>query len=254
MKVRHLRRRRASPPPRRARRDGLRALSRARAPGGPPVRGAPGARTPRTGRELLAADRVAVGRIRRYRRPGAGLPLAYRVYAVAWRSRASSSSSALGGWQRPERRPRAVAVVVDGAALPALPVVVQSSERSAISLNHLPILAAVLVCPPVVAPALGGLLAAIDNRAYGRYVVLVQRRRLRPGRGRGRRHRARGVGARPAERRRRGRLVLRRRRRRGRGLLRRQPPAGERDDRAQVRRAARWRSGGGACSRWWAPT
>ena len=99
------------------------------------------------------------------------LPLGYRVYAVALALAGAAVVVVLGALEVPEPDPALVAVVLTGL-LCLHPRVVQSSERSAISLNHLPILAAVLVCPPVVAPALGGLLAAIDNRAYGRYVVL----------------------------------------------------------------------------------
>ncbi|HTI34193.1 MAG TPA: hypothetical protein VL422_10990, partial [Miltoncostaea sp.] len=98
------------------------------------------------------------------------LPLAYRRYAAALGAAGVVVVVALAFTGLPTVDPALVAVVLTGA-LCLHPRVVQSSERSAISLNHLPILAAVLVCPPVVAPALGGLLAAIDNRAYGRYVV-----------------------------------------------------------------------------------
>jgi putative nucleotidyltransferase with HDIG domain len=64
-----------------------------------------------------------------------------------------------------------IAVVAAGA-FSTLPWAVQSRERTAISLNHLPILAGVLVCSPVVAPAMAGILAAIDNRAFGRWMAV----------------------------------------------------------------------------------
>jgi putative nucleotidyltransferase with HDIG domain len=99
------------------------------------------------------------------------LPLGYRTYAVALAVAGLAAVAALAALEVPEPDPALAAVVLSGL-LCLHPRVVQSSERSAISLNHLPILAAVLVCPPVVAPALGAVLAAIDNRAYGRYVVL----------------------------------------------------------------------------------
>ncbi|HTI34207.1 MAG TPA: HD domain-containing phosphohydrolase [Miltoncostaea sp.] len=98
------------------------------------------------------------------------LPRGYRRYAAALAVAGVVVVAALAFVETPTVDPALVAVVLTGL-LCLHPRVVQSSERSAISLNHLPILAAVLVCPPVVAPALGGLLAAIDNRAYGRYVV-----------------------------------------------------------------------------------
>ena len=100
-----------------------------------------------------------------------GLPLGYRVYAVGLAIAGSLAVLGLLIVDPPGLDAPLVVVVVAGVAC-LLPVVVQSSERSAISLNHLPILAAVLVCAPVVAPALGGVLAAIDNRRYGRYVIL----------------------------------------------------------------------------------
>ena len=100
-----------------------------------------------------------------------GLPLGYRVYAVGLAIAGSLAVLGLLIVDPPGLDAPLVVVVVAGVAC-LLPVVVQSSERSAISLNHLPILAAVLVCAPVVAPALGGALAAIDNRRYGRYVIL----------------------------------------------------------------------------------
>jgi putative nucleotidyltransferase with HDIG domain len=78
-----------------------------------------------------------------------------------------AAMAALGGL----RLDAALAAVVGAGALTLLPWAVQSGERSAISLNHLPILAAVFVCSPAVAPALAGTLAAIDNRAYGRWVI-----------------------------------------------------------------------------------
>ena len=62
--------------------------------------------------------------------------------------------------------------VVGVAALTVLPWAVQGGERMAVTLNHLPILAAVFLCSPVVAPLLAGALAAIDNRAFGRAVVI----------------------------------------------------------------------------------
>jgi putative nucleotidyltransferase with HDIG domain len=62
--------------------------------------------------------------------------------------------------------------VVGVAALTALPWAVQSGERVAVTLIHLPILAAVFLCSPVVAPLLAGALAALDNRAFGRPVAI----------------------------------------------------------------------------------
>jgi putative nucleotidyltransferase with HDIG domain len=99
------------------------------------------------------------------------LPKGYRRYAAGLAIAGALVVAALALVAVPEPD-AALAVVVAAGLLCLHPRVVQSSERSAISLNHLPILAAVLVCPPVVAPALGGVLAAIDNRAYGRWVVL----------------------------------------------------------------------------------
>ena len=62
--------------------------------------------------------------------------------------------------------------VVGVAALTALPWAVQRGERVPVTLIHVPILAAVFLCSPVVAPLLAGALAAIDNRAFGRDVVI----------------------------------------------------------------------------------
>ena len=62
--------------------------------------------------------------------------------------------------------------VVGVAVLTALPWAVQGGERVAVTLIHLPILAAVFLCSPVVAPLLAGTLAAIDNRAFGRAVAI----------------------------------------------------------------------------------
>ena len=97
-------------------------------------------------------------------------PRAYRRYSGALLAAAVIvvPAMAVAGGVRVDA---ALAVVVGAGALTLLPWAQQSGERSAISLNHLPILAAVLVCSPAVAPALAGVLAAIDNRAYGRWVV-----------------------------------------------------------------------------------
>jgi putative nucleotidyltransferase with HDIG domain len=62
--------------------------------------------------------------------------------------------------------------VVGVAALTALPWAVRGGDRMAVTVIHLPILAAVYLCSPVVAPLLAGTLAAIDNRAFGRAVVI----------------------------------------------------------------------------------
>jgi putative nucleotidyltransferase with HDIG domain len=62
--------------------------------------------------------------------------------------------------------------VVGVAVLTALPWAVQSGERVAVTLIHLPVLAAVFLCSPVVAPLLAGALAAIDNRTFGRAVAI----------------------------------------------------------------------------------
>ena len=63
--------------------------------------------------------------------------------------------------------------VVAVAALTALPWVVRGGDRVAVTLIHLPILAAVFLCSPVVAPLLAGALAAIESRALGRNVMIA---------------------------------------------------------------------------------
>ena len=63
--------------------------------------------------------------------------------------------------------------VVGVAALTLLPWAVRGGDRTAVTLIHLPILAAVYLCSPAVAPAAGRALAAIDNRAFGRTVVIA---------------------------------------------------------------------------------
>jgi putative nucleotidyltransferase with HDIG domain len=80
-------------------------------------------------------------------------------------------TAALGLLGGLETDPALIAVLAAGA-FSTLPWAVQSRERTAISLNHLPLLAGVLVCSPVVAPAMAGILAAIDNRAFGRWMVV----------------------------------------------------------------------------------
>jgi putative nucleotidyltransferase with HDIG domain len=63
--------------------------------------------------------------------------------------------------------------VVAVAELTALPWAVRGGDRVAVTLIHLPILAAVFLCSPVVAPLLAGALAAIENRGFGRNVVIA---------------------------------------------------------------------------------
>ncbi len=63
--------------------------------------------------------------------------------------------------------------VVGVAALTLLPWAVRGGDRTAVTLIDLPILAAVYLCSPAVAPLLAGALAAIDNRAFGRAVVIA---------------------------------------------------------------------------------
>ncbi|MFN8110884.1 MAG: HD-GYP domain-containing protein [Thermoleophilia bacterium] len=65
-----------------------------------------------------------------------------------------------------------LAVVLVAGLIAAAIGTVAESGRTALSLVHLPVLAAAYVCSPGVAPALGGLLAAGDNRAYGRWVMI----------------------------------------------------------------------------------
>jgi putative nucleotidyltransferase with HDIG domain len=115
---------------------------------------------------------VVCGRFRSYcRLVRDAHPLAYRWYSALLLVAAIGVTVAVS-WGEPVDVDAALLVIVAAGLASCLPWAVQSSERSAISLNHLPILAAVLVCSPVVAPALAGTLAAIDNRAYGRWAVI----------------------------------------------------------------------------------
>ncbi len=64
-------------------------------------------------------------------------------------------------------------VVLLGAVITAALGTVADSGRTALSLQHLPSLAAAYVCAGPVAPIVGATLAAIDNRRFGRWVALA---------------------------------------------------------------------------------
>jgi len=64
-------------------------------------------------------------------------------------------------------------VVLLGAVITAALGTVADSGRTALSLQHLPSLAAAYVCAGPVAPIIGATLAAIDNRRFGRWVAIA---------------------------------------------------------------------------------
>ncbi|MCC6832621.1 MAG: HD domain-containing protein [Thermoleophilia bacterium] len=67
---------------------------------------------------------------------------------------------------------QALGVVLLGAVISAVLGTVADQGRTALSLLHLPALAAAYVCSAPVAPVVGAALAAFDNRRYGRWVAI----------------------------------------------------------------------------------
>jgi HD-GYP domain-containing protein (c-di-GMP phosphodiesterase class II) len=99
------------------------------------------------------------------------LPAAYRAYCVALAAAGALAGAGLllaDGLTVDLQ----LAVVLLAAGVTVAVGTVADGERAALSLVHLPVLAAAFVCSPAVAPAVGAALAAIDNRAWGRWVVM----------------------------------------------------------------------------------
>ena len=138
---------------------------------GPPVPVSPRSVNPRLGHGANLCPLTASGRrIAVPVAPGRSLPLGYSCVSA----RGPRGRRPAGARRRPARPgadPALVAVVRIGRS-PRSPGV-QAGDRMAATLIHLPILAAVFLCSPVVAPLLAGTLAAIDSRAFGRHVVMA---------------------------------------------------------------------------------
>ncbi|MCB0872555.1 MAG: HD-GYP domain-containing protein [Thermoleophilia bacterium] len=97
-------------------------------------------------------------------------PPAYRRYCGA--ALALGGLTLLGMSLLGLRIDGALAVVLVAVLIAAAIGTVAEDGRTAFSLVDLPVLLAMLVASPVVAPAIGGLLAAFDNRRFGRWVIL----------------------------------------------------------------------------------
>jgi putative nucleotidyltransferase with HDIG domain len=99
------------------------------------------------------------------------LPAPYRAYcaALAVAGALTAAGLLIGGGLRIDLQ---LAVVLVAAGITVAVGTVADSDRAALSLVHLPVLAAAFVCSPVVAPLVGASLAVIDNRAYGRWVMM----------------------------------------------------------------------------------